>query len=249
MSLEADNRLYQLKRDNYYRLLSDAFLNKVSILMDGEYDDLESELLASLAGQRERNGKLGMYVLVLPLEVTGVRGGQSPSAALTVRQRFTIGENVRIAQGSDGPQITSAAVAARLEQLFHGCSFHGVAEGMRLERMSEVAEFEGERGYVVSFVADEFYFNYSFEAGLVTIAESSGTITLTANPNGDVPAASVSALKIYYTTDGSYPGSENPTATEYSAPFEAGAGVEIRAAAEEDEISASKIVTTHEVIG
>ena len=65
-----------------------------------------------------------------------------------------------------------------------------------------------------------------------TMTETGGTITL---------ASTTGTAKIYYTTDGSYPGSSNTTATLYYAPFALTVACTVRAATQKTGLQTSNI--------
>ena len=66
-----------------------------------------------------------------------------------------------------------------------------------------------------------------------TMTEHAGTVTL---------ACTTTGAAIYYTTDGSYPGSGSTTATLYSVPFILTTACTLRSAAQKDGWQASNLV-------
>ena len=238
MAIATDNLLINAKTDLYYRLLGDEMLAPVSILIDDEHD-LANRAKVQAGPSNVRAGKTGASVTVSAVAVLSLNSGETPTPLMALSCVFEVMEDVIINDGSDGTGINAGEIVARLIQLLHQSHFDHRFTGLRLSPSAPVVEIDaeknGHRGYAVTFVADQMAITNVATCASVAIDNNAGVITLTCNTSGTT---------IYYTTNGTYPGSGNTAATVYSTPFTPSAGVTIRAAAQKTGLNPSKIIHT-----
>lgn len=238
MSILADNLLIQCKTDVYHRVLGDAFLAEVPVLIDDEHD-LDNRAAIDLGVRNYRGDKTGACVIVSAVAVLDLNTGQTPVPLMEISLVLEVMEDVQINAGLDGTGLNAGEIVARLVQLLHQCHLDDRFTGFRLADDGPIQEIfseqQGQRGFALRFVADDAAFSVVASVQSVTIANAAGTITLTCG---------TASASIYYTTDGSYPGSGNPAATLYTAPFVPDAGSLVRAAAEKADHNPSKYVAS-----
>ncbi len=241
MAIPSDNLLDQIKNDAYYRLLGDTFLDEVSILIDDEHDMANRDKV-ELGPKNVRNSKTGACITVLASNVPSLTSINTPSPLMNIVLTFEILEDVIVNAGDDGTGLTSGMIVARLVQLFHRMHIAERITGLKPSPANPVQEIfdagvKGRRGHLVFFEAANASFGCVDSVAQVTAVAVSGEVTLTCATSG---------ATIYYTTDGSYPGSGNPNATAYSAPFSPGT-VTVRAAAEKADMNASHWIESLDV--
>lgn len=238
-----DNLLLKAKTDVYHRLLSDEGLAFVPILLDDEHDLEDRDALDRGPGN-ERNGKTGACVTVMAVGTPTLSTGETPSPQMNLTIEIEVVEDVLVNAGDDGTGWSAAQIAARLVQTLHLSHFDDRFTGLRLADRGGIAELlpdpdrVGHRGYLLRFEASHSSFATVPTCASVAAAVATGNCTLTTATSG---------ATIYYTLDGSYPGSGNPAATAYTAPFAVSPGAQVRAAAEKSGMNPSKIVLFHAV--
>lgn len=237
MSIATDNLLIRAKTDVYHRLLGDEALAAVSVLLDDEHSPSMRDQV-KMGPKNRRAGKTGACVIVRAVGILGLDSGETPTPLMQMAIVCEVVEDVLINAGSDGTGINAGEIVARLVQTLHQSHYDERFTGLRLSASAPVVEIEdeqpGRRGFVVTFSANQMQFDVVATCQSVAISDNSGTITLTCGTSG---------ATIYYTTDGTYPGSGNSAATAYTAPFEVDAGTIIRAAAEKTGMNPSKYIT------
>jgi hypothetical protein len=236
MSIAADNLLINAKSDLYYRLLGDELLAPVSILIDDEHD-MANRALVDAGPRNVRAGKTGASVTVSAVAVLTLNSGETPTPLMSLSCVLEVMEDVIINAGTDGTGLNAGEIVARLIQLLHQSHFDNRFTGLRLAPSAPIVEIDaeknGHRGYAVTFVADQLNFNVIATCSSVIIDDDDGVVTLTCPTSGTT---------IYYTIDGSYPGSGNTAATVYTVPLTPSSGVTIRAAAQKTGLNPSKII-------
>lgn len=243
MSIPTDDLLLKIKYDVYHRLLGDEGLATVPILIDDEHTAEDRDKLEAGPGN-ERAGKTGACITVLAVAVTGLGTGETPTPQMDVAIEIEAVEDVLINASADGTGINAAEIVARLVQTLHLAHFDDRFTGLRLAEKGPIAELlpeadrVGHRGYLVRFEASSAMFARVASCNSVAASVAAGLCTLTTGTSG---------ATIYYTLDGSYPGSGNPSALTYSVPFAVTPGALVRAAAQKTGLNASKIVLFHAV--
>lgn len=234
MAIPADSFLTDLQADFYQRLLSDSFLSQVPIL-SRDLGDLDNQIANALQGGVPRDGETvsGGFIAIHAVDVVGI-SGDTPMPIMAVEIRLECAENVlKNRNATRGTQITAHQMAARCVQLFHNSHIHDRATGIRLARTSTLGLPPGEIGVEVVFRTDGSAFDGVANVDQVDMSQDAGEVTLTCGTAG---------ATIYYTTDGSFPGSANANVSTYSAPFSPGSGTVVRAAAEKADLNPSKYV-------
>ena len=187
----------------------------------------ERDISQALETVNQSNGKVGSVVVVLmPTLVPDDRDAPGPRYT-AVYQLQVIDYPLYRRQATGGTQCSADEIADRLRQILHrftmGRGQTIVFAGMRREPIAE-----GKVSYLLSFrrVGNDQPPASVASVGISPQTSGAQTVTLTCA----TPGAS-----IWYTTDGSYPGSNPtacPTAVQYSGPFLVSAGQLLRTAAE-----------------
>jgi len=219
MSTDTRDPLVIQQDDIYGRVLSDAFLANVAVLYErlgittNEIDRVTAEL-------NPRGGKLGVVIIVLMPELLP-EGASTPGALYKISHAVQVIENPSINQGSTAVGLSCEQVAQRIRQILQNFSA-GWGPALNLASMKPANYREGTRSYVIE-VSLESGDRAIPKVATPVIAAAGNVITLTCSTGSAV---------IYYTTDGTYPGSGNAAATVYSAPFTAPAFAIVRTAAQ-----------------
>jgi len=220
------NALQQLQEDIYFRLLSDGELSPVSMLLQRKLV-LESDIAVSLGTISKRSGKMGACVVVLMpgIDVPDANGsGPQFDIVCTVR----VLEAPLYNGSAQGTGIAAEALGLRVLHLLHHFHDMSVAKPMLADRRAmepyTAAVSGGAIGYDISVRTSS-----GIKAGdkvlAPRISQDGSAIALSCGTPGAV---------LYYTLDGSYPGSGNPAALAYGDPFQAASGTQVRAGAQHD---------------
>lgn len=216
----------QLQTDAEARLIADPYFADVAIILQRK-GVTEKEIQQRLSVRNARSGKIGACVLVL-IPGADVVDPNLPGPRLGLVQSFVVLVHPTINDGDLGTGKDPEDIAEKLLQLFHHARLSG--------------------GAVLTGGANAIVPNDSFD-GLIgqqvnlntfggpAAPSKVGTPTIAADNSNTSPctvtmACGTVGAVIWYTTDGSYPSSENPLALVYSAPFTQPTGATIRAAAQ-----------------
>lgn len=239
-----EDHIQNLQDDIYFHLLGDAELAGVSIfrrrtpLAKDENGDpvvgstvmIDDELDRVLAGISERGGKQGAAIIVMLPDVA-LESIQNAALPMRLKAKVRTVENQLFNEGSSGTGLSSSVLALHLLQVLNRRAFRG-GNPLRLDRDKPVEEV-ALPGFIVHEVNLEWSQTLEAIAKVATpaIAEAAGEITL---------SCATSGATIYYTLDGSFPGSGNGDAQTYSAPFTPDAGTYVlRVAAEKTDLQPS----------
>lgn len=236
-----DDLLLSTKRDVHHRLLGDEFFANVPILLDDE-GDLTRRGEVEAGPRNVRNGKTGACVVVAGVAVVQVEQTGTPTPIMTLAVEIEILEDVLINAGQDGTLRNAGVIAARLVQTLHMSHYDHRFSGLRLADTGGIRELladeAGVRGFVMRFTASSAMFEAVDTVASVAVAVASNLATM---------SCATSGASIYYTLDGTYPGSGNPDARLYAAPVAVTAGQQIRVAAEKSGMNPSKNVLLYAV--
>lgn len=232
-----DALLTELQDEMYFRIKSEATFADVAVFRDRPGEISEASIGQALTTLNETGGKVGACAIVLRPRIVKV----NQNSVLRFDAQITTRLLVTPVFNDDATTGTGKAVdALGLCVLRLG---HQYKAGGRIPQMLAAADNAAEP------------YNEAIEEGTegldVTHEVPWGIESLTQCPAPAIDAASAAAVAItcalvaaaiYYTTDGSYPGSGNAAATLYTAPFAATSGDVIRAGAEDDDLVGSNTV-------
>lgn len=245
-SLQAviDDFIQELQDDQYYALLGDAEISGVSIFrrrtplakdeegnpVVGATVAIDDKLHEVLAGIEQRNGKAGTAIIVFLPDVA-LESAQNMSLPLRLKWKLRVVENQMFNESTGGTGLASSRLALHVAQLMQTRAFRG-GNPLRCDPAKAIEEISLP-GYLVHEINGEVTVRAAARAkcAMPVPAQTEGTLTLSCGTSG---------ARIYYTLDGSYPGSGNEDALLYEAPLTLATGVhELRAAAEADDLQAS----------
>lgn len=216
-----------LQSDILGRLLSDSYFSDVYVASITR-GDLDSDEMEHLATTNEKSGKSGVFVGVQMPTADGEKPNL-PGPLLGVAATVRVMESPAMNRAVGGTGKTAEQIAARVLQLLHHWSPNGAR--FLIAGTDALKPVDTDDG-VVSYDARVETFDGLDD--LVSVAPptavvAAGTLTLSCPTSG---------AAIYYTSDGSFPGTDK---TLYSAPFAIGAGDHIRAAAYKSGLAGSSI--------
>src|SRR5271154_516280 len=223
--------------DVYNKLLSEAWFANIAVFTIRE-KRLDTEVNRALSGLQGRNGKGGATIEVLmPTLKTALPDTAGPVCVL--EQKFIVKEQPTVNLGSNGTGLTCEQIAVNLAQTFQLFFLGGPMQGF--------------------YAAPSFYkyIETGSDKPFVAIqVDLNATFVLTPLQRTPAPAASAAAQTvtltdeqpgggstIYYTTDGSFPGSGNPSAMTYSTPFTVASNTVVRTAAYNGMLQGSMVDT------
>jgi hypothetical protein len=215
------------QNDILARLLVDPFFQTgVPVLLELK-GITENDIAIRIATANQQNSKVGTLAIVLMPTLT-------PDAPDAPGPRWSAIYEIQILdfpilrrQAVGGTMISADECADRVRQILHRFTM-GRGQTIYFAGMVPRAVPEGKVSYVVRFKrtsADNPPASVA-AIGITPLGPGPATVTLTCATPG---------AAIWYTTDGSYPGSNplaSPTAVQYAAPFAVTAGTTVRAAAE-----------------
>jgi hypothetical protein len=231
------SQIESVQPDVCYKLLSEPWYENIAIFKIRE-KRLDTEVNRVLSGLAGRNGKGGASIEVLmPSLKTALAETAGPSC--TLEQKFLVKEQPTVNQGANGTGLSVEQIAVNIAQTFQLFYLGGPMQGF--------------------YAAPEFYKYQAVpeEAPFIAVAVAlQATFALTALARTLAPAASASTETVtltdqqpgggstlYYTTDGSFPGSGNPAATPYTIPFTVASGTVVRTAAYNGSLQGSMVDT------
>jgi Fn3 associated len=231
------SQIESVQPDVYYKLLTEAWFENIAIFKTRE-KRLDTEVNRALTGLGGRNGKGGATIEVLMPSLKSALP-ETAGPVCTLEQKFIVKEQPTVNQNANGTGLSVEQIAVNIAQTFQLFylggpmqGFYAAPEFYRYEPMPDDAPFIA--------VAVTLHATFALSAltriivpGVSAIAE---TVTLTDQQPGGGSA-------IYYTTDGSFPGSGNPTATQYSIPFTVASGTVVRVAAYNGTLQGSMVDT------
>lgn len=192
---------------------------------------ITSEIAAKLPHLTTKNSKLGCGVLVgMPIILDDTPN--LPGGLQKVRLGLRVHENPTINLSASGSQLSAETVALNALQVLRALEIEGLGSLHPAEvSVQPDTSFEGLVTYEV-FMEASLVSSALERVLLPTISESALTVTLTNQTSG---------ATIYYTTDGTLPGSANTAAQTYSVPFLVTSGTTLRWAATKSGLVGSNI--------
>lgn len=245
MAAVIDDLIQQLHDDAHGALSSDpgfhyvpVYQSRTPLALDGDGnpivgqgDMIEDQIKAVLAGLESKNSKSGIACVVLLPDVQG-ESVNSAAPALKLMLKVRVIENRLINETTDGTGIAASKLCLHLLQVLNRRAFRGGnALYADINKMIEEVALPGDvKIHEVHFIQNVMPEPLP-KVNDPTVSAAEGVVTL---------ACATSGAAIYYTLDGSFPGSGNTAATLYATPFPLDAGVHhLRAAAEKTAMQAS----------
>jgi hypothetical protein len=230
-------QIESVQPDVYNKLLSEGYFANIAIFAVRE-KRLDTEVNRALSGLQGRNGKGGATIEVLmPTLKTALPDSAGPVCIL--EQRFVVKEQPTVNLGANGTGLTCEQIAVNLAQTFQLFFLGGPMQGF----YAAPAFYKYiEEGADNPFVAIQVVLNATFVLTALqrtpgpAAAAAAQTVTLTDEQPGG-------GSTIYYTTDGSFPGSGNPNAVQYTTPFTVDSGTTVRTAAYNGGLQGSMVDT------
>ena len=217
--------LTDMQTETVARLESADFLSDIVVLQQSK-GIIESDVETALGVFNAETGKkIGAVIIAIMPEITN-NGSESPALDLTAVLSFQVITlrvvNDDTANNGSGKTAESLAMAV-LTELHHYFSallrIAFYADDAPVKPLQ--TQDDGTVSYLVQISA-RFVIDRRSKVATPDVSLSGATLTLTCATAG---------ATIYYTTDGSYPGSANPTSIEYTTPFTVADGDVIRAGA------------------
>ncbi len=221
-------QIEQIQPDVFNKLASEPYFAAISLfqIRKERFQSEIEEALSCATFDPGQSGKLpGATIEVLmPLIKTNLVN--APGPVVTLEQRLIVKENPQINLAAGGVNLTAEAIAVEILQTLHQFYLGGICQALYPAPAAIVPN-----GGFPDLVAYDVVLQATFN---LTPPERTGCppppteagLTLTFTPPASDPTAT-----IYYTTDGSFPGPGNTTATVYSAPFAVSSGTTLRWAA------------------
>lgn len=197
----------------------------------GQSDQIEEMVKNALAGTEKKNGKAGLAVVVLLPDVEG-ESVNSAAPAMRLIAKVRVIENRMTNEGAGGTGIPASKLSLHVLQVLNRRSFRGRnALYPDLKRMiSEIPLPNDERCHEVTMIQNVMPESLA-KVATPTVAQAAGQITL---------ACTTAGAAIYYTLDGSYPGSSGLSGQLYTTPISLDPGMHsMRVAAQKAGMQAS----------
>lgn len=214
--------------DIFARLQNDPFfVAGVPVLLELK-GITERDIAIAISTANQSNGLVGSVVVVLmPTLLANSPDAPGPRYDTVYRIQI-IDFPVMRRQTVGGTTVSADEIADRVRQILHRFTM-GRGQTIYFAGMEPVAVPDGKVSYSARFkrqAQDQPPVSVASIGFSPATGPGPATVTLTCATAG---------ASIWYTTDGSYPGSNPvacPTAVQYTAPFAAAAGTLVRAAAE-----------------
>lgn len=207
------------------RLTADSVCGLVTVFSQRK-GITENDVQTRLAALNSKGGLVGLVLIVLMPKLIP-QEANTPGAMYATRYTVQVIDWPAVRRiPTGGIEISAESMAERVRQILHFASF-GRGQSLFFDGMDPLPMSDPNQiSYAINFRkmgAD----TPVTKVANVLISPTTGTvpqlITMTCGTVGAV---------IWYTTDGSYPSSVNPTATQYTAPFTQSVAATIRAIAE-----------------
>jgi hypothetical protein len=218
--------------DLYARIQNDPFfVAGVPVLLELK-GITERDVALKIGTANQSNGLVGSVVIVLMPTLRGIDPNAPGPRYDAIFRIQIIDWPVMRRQQNGGTQKSADEVADRIREILHRFTM-GRGQTIYFDGMEPVQVPDGKVSYVAKFkrtTADQ----PPQTPAAVGISPSSGSASPTTPLTITLTCATAGAA-IWYTTDGSYPGSNPvacPTATKYTGPFVLSQGATVRAASE-----------------
>jgi len=217
--------LEQLQEDVQFRIMAESYFDTIAIVLQRDGVTI-NQIQQRVAALNPRGGKTGACIIVL-MPTVDVPDANPPGPRFELTQSFIVLEHPTINRGASGTGKHGTDIALALLQLFHLFTLgFGATMTARDRAITPNDSFDGLVGLQVDF------FSRGGLAPQPTVALPTISTDSAVSPATITMACATAGAAIWYTTDGSYPASVNPTAMKYLAPFTQNSGAMIRAAGE-----------------
>jgi len=235
MSLAA--QIESVQPDVYNKILSEAYFANIAVFAIRE-KRLDTEVNKALSGLQGRNGKGGATIEVLmPTLKTALPDTSGPVCIL--EQKIIVKEQPTVNLGAKGTGLTCEQIAVNLAQTFQLFFLGGPMQGFyAAPAFYQYVDEGGDKPFVaIQVVLNATFVLTALQRTLAPAAAAAAqTVTLTDEQPGG-------GSTIYYTTDGSFPGSGNSNAIRYTTPFTVASGTTVRTAAYKGTLQGSMVDT------
>jgi len=197
----------------------------------GQTAMIEEEIKKALSGLEAKNGKCGIAVVVMLPDVEG-ESVNSAAPAMRLIAKVRVIENRLVNEGPTGTGMTSSLLCMHLLQVLNRRSFRGrSALYPDLKRMiAEIPLPDGESCHELTLIQNVSP-DVLQKVATPTVAQEGAAIAL---------ACITAGASLWYTLDGTFPGSGNAAATLYAAPITLAPGVhQMRVCAQKEDMQAS----------
>lgn len=188
----------------------------------------ERDVAIKIGTVNQSNGLVGSVVIVLMPTLRG-RDPDAPGPRYDAIYEVQVIDNpILRRQQVGGTQQSADEIADRLRQILHRFTM-GRGQTIYFSSMKRVTVDEPKNSYIVGFNRT------SFDQPPPAVASVKISVSTAAYPNTVTLTCGTPGASMWYTIDGSYPGSNSvacPTAIKYTGPFTAPPATVIRAAAE-----------------
>jgi hypothetical protein len=221
-------QIEQIQPDVFNKLASEPYFAAISLfqIRKERFQSEIDEVLSSATFDPGQSGKLPGATIEVLMPTIKTNLVNAPGPVVTLEQRLTVKENPSINLASGGVGLTAEEIAVEILQTLHQFYLGGIGQALYPAPGAIVPN--GDFPDLVAYdVVLQATFNLTPPARTgcpLPPTENSLTLTFTA------PASDPTAT-VYTTTDGSFPGPGNATATAYSTPFAVAGGTVVRWAA------------------
>lgn len=221
-------QIEQIQPDIFNKLASEAYFATISLfqIRKERYESEINEVLSSVTFDPTQSGKLPGATVEVLMPAIKTNLANAPGPVVTLEQRLTVKENPTLNLAEGGTNLTAEEIAVQILQTLHQFYLGGICQAL-YPAPEAIVPNHGFPDLVAYDVVLQATFNLTPPARTgwpPPPVENSLTLTFTNNPSD--PTAS-----IYTTTDGSFPGPGNATASLYAAPFAVTGGTVVRWAA------------------
>ena len=235
IELDQDDIVARLKNDPYFSAGIPILEQRLGIT--------ENDVEIAISTANNQNGLIGTVVIVLMPRLAGV-DPNAPGPRYWVRYPIQVIDWPTVRrQAAGGSQVSAEEACDRIREIIHGmnCIRSQGQLQITFDKLEPVQVKDGQVSYIATFK------RYGTDAppvscAAVGIAPASGTGPLTCTLS-----CATAGAAIYYTVDGTYPGSvfvaPKGTAVLYAGPFTAPQGSTVRAAAELSGFQQSNVIS------
>ena len=222
-------QIEQIQPDVFNKLASEPYFAGISLfqIRKERYQSEIDEALSSATFDPGQSGKLPGATIEVLMPAIKTNLVNAPGPVVTLEQRLTVKENPEINLAEGGTGLTAEEIAVEILQTLHQFYLGGICQALypAPEAIVPNNKFPGLVAYDVILQAT-FNLTPPPRTGcpLPPTEGSPLTLTFTAPTSDPEPV-------IYCTTDGSFPGPANASASVYSIPFTVAGGTVVRWAA------------------